>query len=416
MGRALLFWLLLVPMWANAQVPDLSGYEYWFDRADADNERVFVPFTSPGQTVSLSSEQLAAAGLGVGQHRLHIRLRDQAGRWSSTLFRSFLIHPSGPFQVISGEYWFDQDDANRQPFTLTPGGSVSITLNTPAAGLSVGQHRVHYRLRDDQGAWSGVLARKFLMTAEGPHELVLLRYWGEPVPQNPSDMTEVPITPAVQVLDIVDDVLFCNWSSAGQTDVYFQLQDNHGQWSSVITRGIDVDAVSAPPAATAVSGPAVVLDNSAQTYTTTTVPGASYYVWTLPAGWSGTSTGNSINVTTGAPGEDGWVIVTAGNGCGIGEPDSVFVTITGTGVPTGGTTGILLFPNPTTGLVTIALPDAADVERLQVFNAQGAMVRDERPIPGDRLTLDLTGSAEGLYTVRLHRAAQITDLRVMLRR
>ncbi|MBV6404061.1 MAG: T9SS type A sorting domain-containing protein [Flavobacteriales bacterium] len=416
MGRAFLLSVLLVPMWATAQVPDLSGYEYWFDHADADNERVFVPFTAPGQTVSLSNEQLAASALGVGPHRLHLRLRDEAGRWSGTLFRSFLIHPVGPFQVISGEYWFDQDDANRQSFNLTPGGSVSITLNTTAGGLSRGQHRVHYRLRDDQGAWSSVLARRFLVTAEGPHELVLLRYWSDPAPQNPGDMTEVPITPAVQVLDIVDDVLFCNWSSTGQTDVYFQVLDGHGQWSSVVTRGIDVDAVSAPPAATAVSGASLVLDNSAQTYTATTVPGASYYTWTLPAGWSGTGTGNTINVTTGAPGEDGWVIVAAGNGCGTGEPDSLFVTITGTGLPTDDATGVTLFPNPSTGHVTIGLQDAAVVERYQVFNVLGAVVRDEAPASSDPMSIDLTGAADGLYTVRLLMQGRITDLRVMLRR
>lgn len=416
MGRVLILMLLLVPRWTTAQVPDLSGYEYWFDQSDADNERAFVPFITPGQVVALGSEQLAAAGLATGPHRLHIRVRDEAGRWSSTLYRTFLVVAEGPFQVVSGEYWFDQDDANRQPFTLTPGGSVSITLNTPASGLAVGQHRVHYRLRDDNGSWSSVLARHFLVTLEGPHELVLLRYWSDQAPQNPADMTEVPITPAVQVLDLIDDVLFCNWSSTGFTDVYFQLLDNHGQWSSVITRGIDVDAVSAPPGATAVSGPTLVLDNSAQTYATTTVPGASYYVWTLPTGWVGTSTGNSINVTSGGPGEDGWVVVAAGNGCGIGEPDSVFVTITGTGITGNEASGIQLYPNPGNGLFTIALPDAHGAERLQVLNALGQVLRDERPTAADRLPLDLTGEAEGLYTVRVFRHGAPTDLRLMLRR
>ncbi len=408
--------LLWVPMWIQAQVPDLSGYEYWFDQADTDNERVFVPFTTPGQVVALSSEQLAAAGLATGPHRLHIRVRDEAGRWSSTLYRTFLVVAEGPFQVVSGEYWFDQDDANRQPFALTPGGSVSVNLTPSASGLDVGQHRVHYRLLDDQGAWSSVLSRHFVVAAEGPFELVLLRYWSDPALQNPADMTEVPITPAVQVLDLIDDVLFCNWSSTGLTDVHFQLQDNHGQWSSVITRGIDVDAVSAPPGATVVSGPTLVLDNSAQTYTTTTVPGASYYAWTLPAGWSGTSTGNTINVTSGGPGEDGWVVVAAGNGCGIGEPDSVFVTITGTGSLDQGVSGIQLYPNPGNGLFTIALPDAHGAERLQVLNALGQVLRDERPAAADRLPLDLTGEAEGLYTVRIFRHGAPTDLRLMLRR
>lgn len=415
MGRALLFWLLLVPIGAIAQVPDLSGYEYWFDQADADNERVFVPFTSPGQTVSLSSEQLAAAGLGVGQHRLHIRLRDQAGRWSSTLFRSFLIHPSGPFQLISGEYWFDQDDVNRQPFALTPGGSVSITLNTPAAGLSVGQHRVHYRLRDDQGAWSSVLARKFLVTAEGPHELVLLRYWSDTVPQNPSDLTEVPITPAVQVLDIVDDVLFCNWSSTGQTDVYFQLLDNHGQWSSVITRNYGIDPVtSAPPAPVFINGATTPAFGATETYFVDPVTTAGGYIWILPNGWSGSSSTESITVQVGAFNDGSQLGVIALNGCG--QSDTTWLSISTATAASQASNGITLFPNPTTGLVTIALPDAKGAERLQVFNAQGAVVRDERPTPGDRLSIDLIGSAEGLYTVRLHRDAQITDLRVMLRR
>lgn len=414
MGRALVLLLLLAPMWAKAQVPDLSGYEYWFDQADADGERTFVPFTSPGQVVAVNSEQLTAAGLSVGQHRLHIRLRDEEGRWSSTLYRSFLIHPAGPFQVVSGEYWFDQDDTDRQPFTLTPGGSVTVTLNTPAGGLPLGQHRVHYRLRDDQGAWSSVLARHFTVTAEGPFELVLLRYWSDQTYQAPSDMTYVPISPAVQVLDIVDDVLFCNWSSSGATNVHYQLQDNRGQWSSIITKGIDVDAVSAAPGATTVSGPALVLDNSPQTYTTAIVPGASYYAWTLPDGWSGTSTGNTINVITGAPGQDGWVVVSAGNGCGIGAPDSVFVTITGTGFAADKASDILLSPNPTHGPVQLTLPTGTVLERLLVLNATGQLVQDRRPAQADRLLLDLSGEANGLYNIRLFQGGTSSDVRVMV--
>lgn len=404
---------LLLIATGGARAQDIVGYEYWFDTNDLNGQRVFEP-AGNAPVVDLL-EDIPLGALPVGHHKIHYRLQDSNGRWSSVLSRSFTRLVGGPYELVGGEYWFDTT-YTPTPFTLGPGQVVSATIAPDASGLQQGPHKVHYRLRDNHGFWSGVLTKPFAVLPGGPYELVLLRYWSDEDATSPSDMTEVPITPAVQVLDLIDDVLFCNWSSTGQTDVYFQLQDNHGQWSSVITRGIDVDAVSAPPGATAVSGPTLVLDNSAQTYATTTVPGASYYAWTLPTGWTGTSAGNAINVTTGGPGEDGWVVVAAGNGCGVGEPDSLFVMITGTGILGHSASGIQLFPNPSTGLFTIALPDAQGVEWLRVLNAQGQLIRDERPASADRIALDLTGEAEGLYTVRVFRHGAPTDLRLMLRR
>jgi hypothetical protein len=62
------------------------------------------------------------------------------------------------------------------------------------------------------------------------------------------------------------------------------------------------------------------------TYSIPAVTGATGYVWTLPSGWSGTSTTNSINVTT--SGTTGGVISVIATGpCGISIPASKTITV-----------------------------------------------------------------------------------------
>lgn len=53
---------------------------------------------------------------------------------------------------------------------------------------------------------------------------------------------------------------------------------------------------------------------SSTTYSVAAVSGATTYTWNLPSGWSGTSTTNSINVTSGS--SSGNVTVAANNACG----------------------------------------------------------------------------------------------------
>ena len=84
---------------------------------------------------------------------------------------------------------------------------------------------------------------------------------------------------------------------------------------SGITRTLAVTITASAPAQPAViTGPSTVCPGSVQTYSVPVVAGATSYNWTLPAGWSGASTTNSISVTAGGAG--GNINVTASNGCG----------------------------------------------------------------------------------------------------
>jgi hypothetical protein len=97
-----------------------------------------------------------------------------------------------------------------------------------------------------------------------------------------------------------------------------------------------------PPAQPAtISGGATVCQGSVQTFSVTAVAGATSYTWTLPSGWTGSSTTTSIVTTVGISG--GNVTVKANNACGSSAVRTKAETVTllpasaGTITRTGGT-------------------------------------------------------------------------------
>jgi len=74
-----------------------------------------------------------------------------------------------------------------------------------------------------------------------------------------------------------------------------------------------------------ISGNSAVCQNSAQTYSVNAVPDATSYTWSLPSGWTGSSTTNSINVTAGTTG--GTISVTANDSCGSSPASTLNVTV-----------------------------------------------------------------------------------------
>jgi uncharacterized protein (TIGR02145 family) len=98
---------------------------------------------------------------------------------------------------------------------------------------------------------------------------------------------------------------------------------------TVTTPPSQPDAISGE---TSVCGPDYIY-----TYSVSSVPGATSYQWTLPSGWSGSSTTNSINVNTGANG--GTISVIAVNSCGNSSPRSKSVSVTSGPAQPGSITG-----------------------------------------------------------------------------
>lgn len=85
------------------------------------------------------------------------------------------------------------------------------------------------------------------------------------------------------------------------------------------------DCANAPAQPGNITGLSPVCDSTSQNYFVLPVAGATSYTWTLPAGWSGSSTTNSIYTTTGAT--SGVITVTANNGCGSSTVQTFNVTV-----------------------------------------------------------------------------------------
>jgi len=84
--------------------------------------------------------------------------------------------------------------------------------------------------------------------------------------------------------------------------------------------------VNHPPASVGpISGLTTVCEGASTTYAINQVSGASSYTWTLPQGWTGNSTSNSITVISGN--SSGSIGVHANNNCGSGQAHTINITV-----------------------------------------------------------------------------------------
>lgn len=128
-------------------------------------------------------------------------------------------------------------------------------------------------------------------------------------------------TPSGLSVNPSSGVIELSASAANTYNVTYTTSGSCPQSSSV---SVTINPLPAQPSAIAGLNPAC--PNSSQTYTITPVTGATSYVWTLPTGWSGSSTSTSINASTSTTG--GTISVAAVNGCGqSASPQSLAVSI-----------------------------------------------------------------------------------------
>ncbi len=109
----------------------------------------------------------------------------------------------------------------------------------------------------------------------------------------------------------------------GGTDGVTPFAPTFWEWGSCST---------APAQPGTIAGSTTVCNGSTNTYSISPVSGATSYTWTLPGGWTGTSTTTSINATASAT--SGNITVTANNACGSSSVQTLAVTVNTVGVST----------------------------------------------------------------------------------
>ncbi len=102
-------------------------------------------------------------------------------------------------------------------------------------------------------------------------------------------------------------------SIAGSIGGNITVKANNACGSSAVqTKSVTVNSIPSQPGA--ISGNAIICSATSNTYSITAISGATSYIWTMPAGWTGSSTTTSFTPT--ASSTSGNITVKANNTCG----------------------------------------------------------------------------------------------------
>jgi hypothetical protein len=130
------------------------------------------------------NETLDVSGVDPGFHYLYIRGRDNQGLWSLQTRQAFYISDTTSIaaqpipDIVAGEYFFDEDPGpgNGFPVPISNSGSLlNLDEDLPLpASVTVGEHYMGIRFKDDRGSWSHFSSDTILVVTPPPCEGILI--------------------------------------------------------------------------------------------------------------------------------------------------------------------------------------------------------------------------------------------------
>ena len=112
------------------------------------------------QSLGASPTALDISSLPPGLHWFSMRVKDNQGVWSPTIFKAFVIphefNDPTATALQGGEYWFDHNFTVRHAI-----GSSPVTLDI--SSLPEGLHWFSLRVKDDLGVWSPAKTKAFII-------------------------------------------------------------------------------------------------------------------------------------------------------------------------------------------------------------------------------------------------------------
>jgi hypothetical protein len=155
-------------------IPNITRLEYYIDNDPGFGLATEVPISS-GQILNAQTFNVPMNSLSDGFHRIHVRAKDQNGKWSLVAQHQFLrttiSNPPAPTipNVVKMEYFIDNDPgfdlATNVPISSSQNianQSININLN----GKSLGNHLIQIRAKDALNNWSIVLTQSFTIAEQ----------------------------------------------------------------------------------------------------------------------------------------------------------------------------------------------------------------------------------------------------------
>jgi len=154
----------------------ITKAEYFIDSDPGFGLATPIPVNIPADNLSLSFD-VDASGLTQDFHMMVLRTCDELGRWGTTRQQVFYVFKSIPSVIanVTGiEYFIDNDPGfgNGTPVDVTiPGDNVTADFIVNLSGVSLGDHILYLRSKDEIKRWSHTYIHAFSIFATGIGEM-----------------------------------------------------------------------------------------------------------------------------------------------------------------------------------------------------------------------------------------------------
>ena len=210
----------------------IAGYEYWYNDDFANKTATAV---APTQQL-LINKNVSTTGLAAGINVLNFRSYDSSGKFSSTLSSFFYKVPENAIsarKVVTYEYWFDSDYANKISQNATNQETFSLNTNVVPNGLTNGIHTFNIRFKDNTGFLSSTLSSFFFKVpaqSTVDRKIVAYEYWFD------SDYTnKISQTATNQETFSINTNIVPNGLASGIHTFNIRFKDNTGFLSSTLS-------------------------------------------------------------------------------------------------------------------------------------------------------------------------------------
>ncbi len=315
---------------------NLAEYEYWFNNDFA--ERIVSPTGNNNQYVI--ADNIDVSSLPDGVNVLNIRFRDNSGLYSSTISETFYKKPLSEIteaDISEYEYWFNNDYASKVVAQTGNTGQYLLAGNIDVSSLPDGVNVLNIRFRDTNGLVSSTLSEMFYKAPQGiisDNKITAYSYWFD---DNSDDAITVVLTtpvpqytlaPAIDIKPIAE----------GDHLIHFRFRDAAGLWSIVTT-----DTITKTPM------PVDVSVTQGEGSLTANAAGATFQ-WLDCDNNHAAIEGETDRTFTPATNGNYSVQVTQN---GSRDTSSCYYVTTVSIIDNDFGNDIVVYPNPTTGLVTV---------------------------------------------------------------
>ncbi|MFT3980739.1 MAG: T9SS type A sorting domain-containing protein [Ferruginibacter sp.] len=143
---------------------NITAAEYFIDDDPGFGNGIAISITAAADISNINAV-INTTGFSNGVHRVYLRTKNAAGKWSLTSMKDFIVdtdptYPSAPAAMVditAAEYFIDDDPGfgNATAIAMSASTDISnIAAQVNVSGLTTGVHRLYLRSRNSNGRWS----------------------------------------------------------------------------------------------------------------------------------------------------------------------------------------------------------------------------------------------------------------------